>query len=78
MAVRIGDTEMTSDLTPHTCRWRPHAAADGGGAWVATLCPGRLLSRDEATTAMCLAEAEATGRGRTPQAAQWRRELAIW
>jgi hypothetical protein len=77
MAITIGDTLMTSDQTSHTAGWREHAAADGGGAWVTTRCPGRLLTRNQAITSMVLAEHEAAGNGDSPHAAGWRRELGI-
>lgn len=48
---------MTSDQTKHTAQWSQHAAADGEGAWVVSWLPGRrLLTRDQAITAMTLAE----------------------
>lgn len=62
MAVRIYDELMITDQTPHTARWSPDAAADGNGAWVVSWLPGRrLLTRDQAITAMTLAEMATTG-----------------
>lgn len=52
MSTKITDTEMTSDLTRHAAR-----AADGG--WAVSWLPGRTLTRDEAITAMTIAEAVA-------------------
>jgi hypothetical protein len=57
--VKITDTEMTSDLTPHTARFDPDAAAVGSGAWIVSWLPQRLLTRNQAITAMTLAEAVA-------------------
>ena len=53
VAVRITDTTMTSDVTAH------RADLLAGRRRVSWL-PGRYLTRDEATTAMTLAEALAT------------------
>ena len=50
MSTKITDTEMTSDLTCHTAQ----AAADGG--WSVTWLPGRTLTREQAVTAMTIAE----------------------
>lgn len=60
MATTITDVLMTSDQTPHTAQWSQHAAADGKGAWVVSWLPQRLLTRDQAITAMTLAEVVAT------------------
>jgi hypothetical protein len=49
MAVKISDTEMTSDITRHTA-----TRTDDG--WTVTWLPGRTLTRDEAITAMTVAE----------------------
>ena len=47
---------MTSDTTPHSAR------AEGGG-WTVTWLPGRVLTRNQATTAMVLVETVAGGVG---------------
>jgi len=47
--IRITDTHMTSPDTPHT------AAAIGGG-WEVTWLPGRTLDRNQAITAMTIAD----------------------
>jgi hypothetical protein len=47
---------MTSDTTPHSAR------AEGEG-WAVTWLPGRVLTRNQATTAMVLAETVAGGIG---------------
>lgn len=54
--MRITDTLMSSDLTGHSARWSPDAAADGQGAWIVSWLPSRLLTRNQAITAMTLAE----------------------
>src|SRR5216684_8169550 len=46
--ITITDTSMTSPATPHT------AAATGQG-WKVSWLPGRMLTRDQATTAMVIA-----------------------
>ena len=77
MGIMIGDTEMSSDRCEARAEWREHAAAGGGGAWVASTLPGRPLDRNQAITAMVLAEMEADGRGDSPHAAGFRAELGI-
>ena len=49
MNIRITDEAMTSDTTPHSAR------AEGDG-WTVTWLPGRTLTRNQAITAMVLAE----------------------
>lgn len=46
--ITITDTSMTSPATPHT------ATATGQG-WKVSWLPGRILTRDQATTAMVIA-----------------------
>jgi hypothetical protein len=57
----ITGESMSSDLTAAFAVYRPHAAADGRGAWVMSERPGRLLDRNQAITAMTIAELRATG-----------------
>src|SRR5450756_1950843 len=59
MATRITGFEMSSDVTRHTARFDDHAAADGNGAWIVTWLLGRLLTKNQAVTAMTIAEAVA-------------------
>ena len=47
--ITITDTTMTSPATPHT------AMATGGG-WEVSWLPGRILDRNQATTAMIIAD----------------------
>lgn len=61
----------TSTETPHVARWSPDAAADGQGAWRVSWLPLRLLTRDQAMTAMTLAET--VGRGIAPGDPMWPR-----
>ncbi len=47
--ITITDTSMSSPATPHT------ATATGGG-WTVSWLPGRTLDRNQATTAMTIAD----------------------
>lgn len=53
----VTDELMTSDQIHHVARYSPYAAADDQGAWVVSWLPLRLLTRNEAITAMTFAEA---------------------
>ena len=55
MTITIGDDRMTSDVTAH------FAELVAAGGWRVSWLPGRTVSRDEATTAMTLAEMVARG-----------------
>ena len=55
MTITIGDDRMASDVTPH------FAELIGEGLWRVSWLPERTLSRNEATTAMTLAEMVARG-----------------
>jgi len=58
VATKISDTEMTSDLTRHTARmWPAPADACGVSLWSVSWLPGRLLTQNQAVTAMTIAEA---------------------
>ena len=59
MAITITDGTMTSDLTGAIARFRAHATVDGHGAWITSLRPGRLLDRNQAITALTIAEEQA-------------------
>jgi hypothetical protein len=63
-AAQIEDHFMTAEYDGHviaTARYGPHAAADGRGAWIVSSLPRRLFNRDQAITAMVLAERIAAG-----------------
>jgi hypothetical protein len=77
MAITTSDTLMTEPESGHQARWRPHAAADGAGAWVSTRAPGRLLDHGEAFSSLVLAELEAHGHAASPHAAQLRARLGL-
>jgi hypothetical protein len=55
----ITGTRITSDEVEASAEFRPHAAADGRGAWVVSARPGRLLTRDQAISAMTICEEQA-------------------
>ena len=64
MAIRITDDEMTLEMDGRvvaTARYSDHAAANGGGAWIVSTHPARLFGRNEAITALTLAERLAAG-----------------
>jgi hypothetical protein len=59
MAIRITDDMMTLEIDNRvvaTARFSGHAASDGNGAWIVATHPARLLTRDQAITAMTVAE----------------------
>jgi hypothetical protein len=58
MSTKITDAEMTSDATCHTARAWPVPGEPTG--WSVTWLPGRNLTRDQAITAMTIAEAVVT------------------
>ena len=61
-----------------TAEFREHAATDGHGAWIVSCHPGRLFTRNQAITAMVLAERLAVGYGDDdPFVVGWREELGL-
>jgi hypothetical protein len=61
-----------------TARYSSHAAPDGQGAWIVSYLPSRLLSRNQAITAMVLAERLAAGYGDDDLfVIGWREELGL-
>jgi hypothetical protein len=59
MGIRIEDDFMALEVdgtVVATARFSQDAAADGNGAWAVSTCPARLLSRDQAITALTVAE----------------------
>ena len=81
MAGRIDDDFMTAEYDGRvvaTARFSPHAAADGQGAWIVSGLPRRLFTRDQAITAMVLAERLAAGHGDDDLfVIGWREELGL-
>ncbi len=81
MGARIDDELMTAKHDGRviaTARYSAHAAADGQGAWVVSGLPLRLFTRNQAITAMVLAERLAAGYGDDdPFVVGWREELRL-
>ena len=64
MAAQIEDDFMTAEYDGRviaTARYIEHATADGHGAWIVSGRPRRLFTRNQAITAMALAERLAAG-----------------
>jgi len=81
MAARIEDDFMCAEQDGHviaSARYSSHAAADGQGAWIVAGLPCRLFDRNQAITAMVLAEWLAVGYGDDdPFVIGWREELGL-
>ena len=81
MGAQIDDDFMTAGHDGRviaTARYSAHAAADGQGAWVVSGLPRRLFTRNQAITAMVLAERLAAGYGHDdPFVIEWREELGL-
>ncbi len=80
MAIWTTDDMMTLEIDNRvmaTARFSEHAAADGNGAWIVSTQLVRLFSRDQAITALTLAERLAVGYGDDdPFVMAWRKELS--
>lgn len=71
-------TLVRDDRVIATARFRQHAAANGNGAWTVSCHPGWLFTRNEAITALTLAERLAAGYGDDdPFVVGWREELSL-
>jgi 1,6-anhydro-N-acetylmuramate kinase len=81
MAARIDDDYMTAEHDGRviaTARRSAHAAAGGQGAWAVSDYPSRLFTRNQAITAMVLAERLAAGYGDDDVfVIGWREELGL-
>jgi hypothetical protein len=81
MTIRIYDDTITlklDDRVVATARFSQHAAADGNGAWIVSTHPARLFSRDQAITALTLAERLGAGYSDDdPFVIGWRKELFL-
>ena len=81
MAARIDDDLMTAGYDGRviaTARYSEHAAGNGQGAWVVSDHPSRLFTRNQAITAMVLAEWLAAGYGDDDLfVVGWREELGL-
>jgi hypothetical protein len=71
-------TLSTDGEVIETARFNKDAAADGNGAWIVSTHPLRLFYRDQAITALTLAERLAAGFGNDdPFVKTWRKELFL-
>ena len=81
MAIRIEYNFVTLGVdgtVVATARFSQRAAADGNGAWVVSTYLARLFNRNEAVTALTLAEPLAVGHGDDdPFVKSWREELFL-
>ena len=81
MAVHIEDKFMALEVdgaVVGTARFSKDAAVDGNGAWIVSTHPARLFYRDQAITALTLAERLAAGFGDDdPLVKIWRAELFL-
>jgi hypothetical protein len=81
MAIRISDDSMTleiGDRVVATARFSQHATANGNGAWIVSTHPARLFTRNQAITALTLAERLAAGYGDDdPFVKSWREDLSL-
>ena len=81
MAARIEDDFMCAEQDGRviaTARYSSYAAADGQGGWTVSGLPRRLFTRNQAITAMVLAERLAAGYGDNDLfVIGWREELGL-
>jgi hypothetical protein len=79
MAARIDDDYMTAEYDGRvvaTARYCEDAVDDGRGVWAVSGWSGRVVTRNQAITAMVLAERLAAGYGDDdPFVIGWREEL---
>jgi uncharacterized protein YfaQ (DUF2300 family) len=67
MALRITHDTMTLETGNRvvaTARFSEHAAADGNGSWIVSTYPAWLFTRDQAITALTVAELIGSGHPR--------------
>jgi hypothetical protein len=81
MSTKIGNDSMSLEIDGRviaTAEFCEHAAADGHGAWIVSCQPGRPFTRNQAITAMVLAERLAAGYGDDDLfVIGWREELGL-
>jgi hypothetical protein len=79
--IEIGNEYMSLTLdgeTIATARFSQHAAADSNGSWIVSTHPARLFSRNQAITALTLAERLAADYGDDdPLVIGWRKEMFL-
>jgi hypothetical protein len=59
MAIQVSDNFIALEVDGAviaTARFSQHAATDGNGAWIVSAHPARLFNRNQAITALTLAE----------------------
>jgi hypothetical protein len=71
MSTRINETEMTSTVTDHT-------AQHIGTGWVVTWLPGRMLTANQAVTAMTIAETVAAHGTPELRSSRWWGHVESW
>jgi hypothetical protein len=81
MAIQVSDNFMALEIGGAiiaTARFSKDAAADGNGTWIVSTHPLRLFYRDQAITALALAERLAAGFGDDdPFVKLWRKKLFL-
>jgi hypothetical protein len=81
MAIRIESENMALEVNgavAATARFSQYAAADGNGAWIVSTHAARLFTRNQAITALTLAERLAVGYSDDdPFVKSWRAELFL-
>ncbi len=81
MAIRIESETMALEVdgaVVATARFSQHVAADGNGAWIVSTHTARLFTRNQAITALTLAERLSVGYGDDdPFVKSWRAELFL-
>ena len=81
MSTKINDDSMSLEIDGRViaiAEFREHGAADRDGAWIVSCHPGRLFTRNQAITAMALAERLAAGYGEDDLfVIGWREELGL-
>ena len=81
MSTKINDTSMSLEIDGRviaTAEFSDHAAADGHGPWVVSCHPARLFTRNQAITAMVLAERLAAAYGDDdPFVVAWREVMSL-
>ena len=79
--IKINNESMTLHAEGRvvaTARYSKHAAANGNGAWIVSTYPARLFTRNQAITALTIAERLAAGCGDDdPFVVNWREELSL-
>ena len=81
MSTKIDNDSMVLEIDGRviaTAEFCEHAAADGHSAWIVSCHPGRVFTRNQAITAMVLAERLAAGYGDDDLfVIGWREELGL-